>query len=103
MSGPWVCSVCGSDRIEPTSIQESLGDPEHPLGLCWECRKKKPLPSKKTKASDMKPIKHPLSPLCRPAEFTGKRRPPPEAKADDLFGSLPEDERKQLTRPVGWR
>lgn len=81
LDGPWVCSVCGSPRIEWTSIQPSLGDLDHPLGLCWECRGTQEFGRKKDGtpiAPTRKPAPHPLSPLCRPDEYKAKRRPPPQ-------------------------
>jgi hypothetical protein len=100
----WVCSICGSARIDPATIQPSLGDPRHPLGLCWDCRGSQPLPpspgDKSPKPVSVKPVRHPLSPLCHPDEYTGKHRRPKPAEPLDVFGALPEAERKALERPV---
>jgi hypothetical protein len=51
-------------------------------------------------APGRKPSPHPLSPLCRPAEYRPKSRALPAAKPEDLFGTLPPDELAALAKPV---
>lgn len=104
LSGPWVCSVCGSSRIQTGSVQASLGDSSHPLGLCWDCRGTQDYGKKKDGTVPIgKPPRVPLSPLCRPAEFHEKQRRAKAADPEDLFGALSEGERRALARPINGR
>lgn len=99
LPGPWVCSIDGSARISPKTIQASLGDPRHPLGFCYQCRPAA-LDQKDSKRPGRRLPKHTLSPLCRPAEWQGRPQKPVELPPEDLFGALPEDERKALSTPI---
>lgn len=96
----WVCSICGSSRILQGSIQASLGDAAHPLGLCMDCRGAAPMPTDKTRPVPVKPIKQPLSPLCRADEYRERARRPKAAMPEDLFGGLSDEDRRALARPL---
>ena len=77
----WVCSICGSNAIEESSIQPSLGDEAHPLGLCWGCRPNKP--------KDPNYVKTVLSPLMTAEEWQGKlARRRVQAQPEDLFAGF---------------
>jgi len=79
----WVCSVCGSTNVNLRSLQQALGDPNHPLARCNDHQQK-----------------HGLSPLCTPDEYRAKPRRQPDAMPDDVFAALSEDERVALRKPI---
>jgi hypothetical protein len=77
-----VCSVCGSDKIGDTRYR-SLDD-RWPMARCRNHFDKR----------------NPWTPLVSERAFEARKRRPAQAKPEDVFGGLPEDERSRLERPL---
>ncbi len=75
-----VCSVCGSWNYRD---QQRSVDDRYPIARC----------------QDHRDARRPWSPLMPEAEFA-KRQKPATPAPEDLFGTLSDEEKAQLRRPV---